>query len=120
MVMADLSALAVPQSGFSLLHLRAIVNLVCIAAATLPMLRRPRETDWMSVRYRWMAGACLGLAAAAATELVVRIVPFTERAQVWTATAVVTGLTAAVGCFLIGRYDPPAPPHASGGTNRTA
>jgi uncharacterized membrane protein len=120
MVMADLSALAVPQSGFSLLHLRAIVNLVCIAAATLPMLRRPRETDWMSVRYRWMAGAYLGLVAAAATELVVRIVPFTARAQVWTATAVVTGLTAAVGCFLIGRYDPPTPPHASGGTNRTA
>ena len=108
MLVADSSALAIRQftGGFNVLHAGAVVNFGCIVAAMLPMLRRPRRPDRFEVHYRWMSAAYIGLIAAAATELVVRLGPFTTKAQLWTATGVVTLIVMSVGALLIGRYYP--------------
>lgn len=120
MLVADVSALTIRQftGSFNVLHAGAAVNLGCVVAAMLPMLRRPRPPNWLEVHYRWMGAAYLGLIAAAATELVARLGPFTTKAQLWTATAVVTLLVMAVGTLLIGRYHPRKSTRASDVTAR--
>jgi hypothetical protein len=70
----------------------------------LPVLRHPHSPDWKARHYRWMSGSYVGLLAAAATELVVRTIPFSTKAQVWIATTAATTLVTAVGCLLIARY----------------
>src|SRR5438132_7454089 len=74
MLVADGTALMIYQfTGRSnILHVGAIVHLICIVVAMLPVLRNPRPADWKIRPCRSMSGSYLGLIAAAATELVVR------------------------------------------------
>jgi len=41
---------------FNLFHAGAIVNLACIVAAMIPVLRTPRAPDWTTKHYRWISG----------------------------------------------------------------
>jgi uncharacterized membrane protein len=106
MLVADGAALMIYQftGRFNIFHIGAIVNAICIVAAMLPVLRDPRSPDWKARHYRWMSGSYVGLLAAAATELVVRTVPFSTKAQVWITAAAATIIVTVVGRLLIARY----------------
>jgi hypothetical protein len=74
MLVADGAAMLVFQftDRFNILHVGAIVNLLCIVLAIVPVLRTPRPSNWKNQHYYWMSWSYVGLLAAAATELVVR------------------------------------------------
>ena len=102
---------------FNILHAGAIVNLVFVVLAVVPVLRTPRPSNWKNQHYYFMSWSYVGLLAAAATELVVRTVHLSTRGQAWTVTAVTTILVTAIGYVLIERYRPvsesqPAPGNA--------
>ena len=111
MVLADASALTILQftGGFNILHAGTIMNLACIAAATRPLVRRPRPANWIAVHYCWISGAYVGLIAAAAAEFVVCVVPFATKGQVWAATGITAAVITTVGSLLIARYHPRSP-----------
>jgi uncharacterized membrane protein len=123
MLVADGTALLIYQftGRFNILHVGAVANLICVIAAMVPVLRNPRPVDWKARHYRWISGSYLGLIAAAATELVVRTLPFSTRGQAWIATAGVATAATVVGAILIHRYRhlaepnlaPRAPPEAA-------
>jgi uncharacterized membrane protein len=108
MLVADGAALLVFQftGKFNILHVGAIVNLLCVIAAVVPVLRTPRPQNWKNLHYYWMSWSYVGLIAAAATELVVRTVHLETRGGAWTVTAAVTALVTAIGYILINRYRP--------------
>ena len=108
MLIVNISTLSVRRftGGFNIFHVEAGLNLACVVAAMLPMLRRPRPSNWLLTHYRWMAGAYIGLIAAGLTELVVRLGPFATKTQLWTASAAVGAIVTIVGCGLIARYRP--------------
>jgi uncharacterized membrane protein len=74
MLIADGTAMLVFQftGRFNILHFGAIINLLCIIFAIVPVLRSPRPSNWKYQHYYFMCWAYVGLLAAAATELVVR------------------------------------------------
>src|SRR5215470_14860148 len=67
MLVADGTALLVYQftGRFNVLHAGAIMNLVCIVVAIIPLLRSPRPANWKLLHYYWIAWSYLGLIAAA-------------------------------------------------------
>lgn len=108
MLVADGAAMLVFQftGRFNILHIGALVNLVCIVGAVIPVLRSPRPQNWKNQHYYWMSWSYVGLLAAAATELVVRTVPLATRQQAWMVTAAVSVVVTAIGFVLINRYRP--------------
>jgi uncharacterized membrane protein len=108
MLVADGAALLVFQftGKFNILHAGAIVNLLCVSAAAIPVLRTPRPANWKNLHYYWMSWSYVGLIAAAATELVVRTVHLGTREQAWAVTAAMSALVTAIGYILINRYRP--------------
>jgi uncharacterized membrane protein len=108
MLVADGTAMLVYQftGRFNIFHAGAIVNLVCVVLAIVPMLRNPRPPNWKLKHYYFIAWSYVGLISAAATETVVRSGVLATREQIWTATAVTTALVTAVGYVLINRYRP--------------
>ncbi len=91
---------------FNIFHIGAIVNLLAIFLAVIPVLRSPRPQNWKIQHYYWISWSYVGLLAAAATELVVRNGHLATRDQVWgVATAITLAVTAA-GYILINRYRP--------------
>jgi uncharacterized membrane protein len=108
MLIADGAALLIFQftGKFNIFHIGAIVNLVCIIAAVIPVLRSPRRSNWQNHHYYWMSWSYVGLLAAAATELVVRSSHLATRQQAWTVTAVTSVVVTAIGYVLINRYRP--------------
>jgi uncharacterized membrane protein len=108
MLVADGAAMLIYQftGKFNILHIGAIVNLVCIVFAVVPVLRSPRPLRWKTQHYYWMCWSYVGLLAAAATELVVRTLHFPTRGQTWSATAITSALVTVIGGFLISRYWP--------------
>ena len=119
MLVADGAAMLIFQftGKFNILHAGAIVNLVFVVLAVVPVLRTPRSPNWKNQHYYFMSWSYVGLLAAAATELVVRTVHLSTRGQAWTVTAVTTILVTAIGYVLIERYRPvsesqPAPGNA--------
>jgi uncharacterized membrane protein len=108
MLVADGAALAVFQftGKFNVLHAGAIVNLLCVIAAVIPVLRSPRPQNWKNLHYYWMSWSYVGLIAAAATELVVRTVHLGTREQAWAVTSGMTVLVTAIGYILINRCRP--------------
>jgi uncharacterized membrane protein len=112
MLIADGTAMLVFQftGKFNIFHVGAIVNLVCVVAAVIPILRTPRPSNWKMQHYYWMSWSYVGLMAAAVTELVVRTSHLATKQQAWTATAATSVIVTAVGYVLINRYRPVSPP----------
>jgi uncharacterized membrane protein len=108
MLIADGAAMLVFQftGKFNILHVGAIVNLACIVAAVIPVLRTPRPPNWKNQHYYRMCWSYVGLLAAAATELVVRTSHLATREQAWTVTAAISTLVTAIGYVIINRYRP--------------
>jgi uncharacterized membrane protein len=108
MLVADSTALSVYQftGKFNVLHAGAIANLICVVAAVIPLLRSPRPVNWKLQHYYWIAWSYVGLIAAAATELVVRLsLPATpERA--WVMTSVMTIAVTVIGYILVEKNRP--------------
>ena len=105
MSVADGSALLIFQftGRPNVLHVGALVNLLCIAAGLWPVFSRPRPIDWPDRHRVWMARSYIGLLAAAATELTVRTVHFPSSGDVWAATGAVTLLVWLGGRFVVRR-----------------
>jgi uncharacterized membrane protein len=108
MLIADGAAMLIFQftGKFNILHIGAIVNLVCVAAAVIPVLRTPRPANWKNQHYHWTSWSYVGLLAAAATELVVRTSHLATREQAWMVTAATSALVTAIGYVLINRHRP--------------
>ena len=109
MLVADGTALLVYQftGRFNVLHAGAIMNLVCIVVAIIPLLRSPRPANWKLSHYYWIAWSYVGLMAAAATELVVRLSLPATRELAWVMTSAMTIAVTTVGYILIEKYRPP-------------
>src|SRR5436309_10020906 len=108
LLVADGAAMLVYQftGKLNILHFGAVTNLICIGLGMFAVLARPPNTDWRSMHYHWISWSYVGLLAAAATELVVRTVPFADKIQTWSATAAATTTVTVVGFVLIKRNRP--------------
>jgi len=108
MLVADGTAMLVFQftGRFNILHVGAMVNLLCIVLAIVPVLRSPRPLNWKLQHYTWMSWAYVGLLSGGATQLVVRTSHLTTREQTWMVTAAATVIVTAIGYVLINRYRP--------------
>jgi uncharacterized membrane protein len=116
MLVADGTAMLVFQftGRFNILHVGAIVNLLCIVLAILPVLRSPRPSNWKNQHYYFMSWSYVGLLAAAVTELVVRTGPLATRERAWMATAATSVVVTTIGYVLINRYRPVSGSQPSG------
>jgi uncharacterized membrane protein len=114
MLVADGTVMLVYRfSGhFNLFHVAAIVNLACIGLAIVPLLRSPRPANWRSTHYYFIAWSYVSLMSAAATEIVVRLLPLTTRGQIGLAGFVLSIAAMTIAYIVIGKYRPPgeAPP----------
>jgi uncharacterized membrane protein len=108
MLIADGTAMLVFQftGKFNILHVGAVVNLLCIVLAIVPALRSPRPSNWKVQHYYFMCWAYVGLLAAAATELVVRTSRLATVGQAWAVTAAISIIVTVTGYVLINRYRP--------------
>ena len=108
MIIASATALTMYRftGSFNAFHAGAIVNLVCIIAGMIPVLRTPRAPDWKVQHYRWMSSSYIGLAAAASTELAVRVLPLGSRGAVWIVAGVAVLAVSVAGSILIRRNRP--------------
>lgn len=108
MLVADGTALLVYQftGKFNVLHAGAILNLACIVMGVIPLLRSPRPAKWKSLHYHWIAWSYVGLLAAAATELMVRMSTLATHGQAWAVTSAVTMTITAIGYMVIERNRP--------------
>jgi uncharacterized membrane protein len=97
--------------AFNIFHVGALVNLVFVIAAIVPVLRTPRPANWKLWHYHFIAWSYVGLIAAALTETVVRLSYPITPALAWTVTTVVSALVTAIGYVLIRRYRPPSDSH---------
>jgi|SRR5579871_386513 len=108
MIVADGTALAMYRftGSFNVFHALAIVNLVCIFGAMLPLLQSPRPVNWLMRHYRWITGSYIGPVAAGATQLIIRVLPTGSRTELWIVAAVVILSATVVGTSLIRRNRP--------------
>jgi uncharacterized membrane protein len=108
MVVVDGAAMLLYRftGGFNAFHVGAIVNLVAIVCAMVPMLMSPRPAQWRQLHYHFMGWGFVGLMAAAVTELVVRSTALPHGAA-WAVSAAATGLVTLIGAIMIRRYRPP-------------
>ena len=117
MLVADGAAMLVFQftGRFNILHIGALVNLLCIILAVVPVLRSPRPSNWKYQHYYFISWSYVGLLAAAVTELVVRTNPLATREQAWTVTAAASVVVTVIGYVLINRYRPVSRSHPAPG-----
>jgi uncharacterized membrane protein len=117
MLIADGTAMLVFQftGKFNILHFGALVNVLCIILAIVPVLRSPRPSNWKVQHYYFMCWAYVGLLAAAATELIVRTSSLASRAQGWAVTAATSIAVTVIGYVLIHRYRPVSGSQPAGG-----
>lgn len=115
MLVADGTAMLLYRftGAFNIFHVGALVNLVFVVAAIVPVLRTPRPANWKLWHYMFMAWSYVGLIAAAWTETVVRLSHPITPASAWSVTAIVSALVTAIGYVLIRRYRPPSDSQAS-------
>jgi uncharacterized membrane protein len=118
MVISNATALMMYRftGTFNAFHAGAIVNFVCLIAAMIPVLRTPRAPDWMTQHYRWMSSSYIGLAAAAATEFSVRVLPLGSRGAVWLTAGVAVLVVSVIGSVLIRRNRPADSPRTEPAT----
>jgi uncharacterized membrane protein len=104
MVVANLSALTVYEFNgrFNTFHVFALISLVSVTMALRPMVAKPRPIHWRRIHYYWVSWSYVGLAAAAVTEFLLRIVevPGGLSAVVGTPPVIL------LGAWLIPRYAP--------------
>jgi uncharacterized membrane protein len=114
MIIADATALTMYRftGSFNAFHAGAIVNLVCIIAGMIPVLRTPRAANWKAQHHGWMSGSYIGLASAASTELAVRVLPLGSRGAVWVVAGLAVLAVSVVGSILIRRNRPAESPQA--------
>ena len=93
--------------GFNFFHVGALVNVVFVITAIVPVLRTPRPSGWKHWHYYFMSWSYVGLIAAASSEVIVRLGQPVTRGMAWSLTAVVTALVTTIGYVLIRRYRPP-------------
>jgi uncharacterized membrane protein len=110
MLLVDGTALLLYRftGSFNMFHVGALVNLVCIVGAIVPMLWTPRLQGWKYRHYYFISWSYVGLLAAAVNEAIVRSVALASHAQTWSVSAVVTVLVSGIGYILIERHRPPA------------
>jgi hypothetical protein len=65
-----------------------------------------RPPKWKLTRHMWIGWSCIGLLAAALTELFIRTPPLPERGATIVATILVSSLVCTVGVVLIRRHRP--------------
>ncbi|GKQ54455.1 hypothetical protein [Bradyrhizobium sp. Ce-3] len=85
-----------------------MVNFACIVAAIVPLLRSPRPANWRLTHYYFISWSYVSLISAAATEIMVRLLPLTTRGQVGLVALALSIMTMTVAYVLIGKYRPPA------------
>jgi uncharacterized membrane protein len=104
MVVTNLSALTVYEFNgrFNTFHAFALISLVSVAMALRPMIASPRPPYWRRMHYYWVSWSYVGLAAAAVTEFLLRVV------QVRGDLAAVIGSPPVIliGAWLINRFAP--------------
>jgi len=109
MVALNVTALMIYRlfGKFGPFHVFAILSLITIVAGFIPAYRKQPRATWMHTHFRWMCGSYVGLAAATASEMIVRMPPagfIQTRAMFF---GLITGASVAVGvvgAFLISRY----------------
>jgi uncharacterized membrane protein len=113
MLVADGAALLMFQltGRFNVFHVAAIVNLIAIVLAVIPVLRSSRPLSWKIQHYYWISWSYVGLIAAAATEIVVRTGHLVAREQVWTVASAISASVTAIAYILINQYRPDAGSH---------
>jgi uncharacterized membrane protein len=93
--------------GLGPFHVFALLSLVTLIAGFLPAFsRRPRDR-WMYHHFRWMAGSYVGLVAATAAEIAVRLPGIRSPGTgslFFILVFVSSALVGVVGAFLIARY----------------
>ncbi|NEV00784.1 DUF2306 domain-containing protein [Bradyrhizobium uaiense] len=112
MLVADGTAMLVYRftGALNLFHVGAIVNFACIVAAIVPLLRSPRPVNWRLKHYYFISWSYASLTSAAATEIVVRLLPPMTRGQIGLVALALSIATMTIAYVLIGRYRPPAEP----------
>jgi uncharacterized membrane protein len=106
--------------AFNIFHVGALVNLVFVVVAIVPVLRTPRPANWKLWHYNFIAWSYVGLIAAALTEVAVRLGQPMTHGMSWMISALVSGLVTAVGFVLIPRYRPPREPRSAVGATAIA
>jgi uncharacterized membrane protein len=103
---------------FSMFHAAAITNLACIMLAIVPLLRSPRPANWRTTHYYFIAWSYVSLMSAAAINIMVRLLPLTNRGQIgWTAL-VVSIVVMMIAYVVIGKCRPL--PDATAGPTKLA
>src|SRR5262249_49812896 len=78
-----------------------------VIVGIVPVLRTPRPAGRKHWHYYFIAWSYVGLIAAAATEIIVRLSQPATRGMAWSRTAVVTALVTAIGYARVQRSRPP-------------
>jgi hypothetical protein len=117
MLIADGAVMLLSQftGRFSILHIGAIANMLCIILAIIPVLRSPRPLNWKYQHYYFICWSYVGLLSGGATQLAVRTSHLATREQAWMVTAAATAIVIAVGYVLINRYRPVSRSHPAPG-----
>jgi uncharacterized membrane protein len=92
---------------FNLFHVGAILNVVCIVLAIVPLLRSPRPANWRLTHYRFISWSYVSLMSAAAVNVVSRLLPLTTRGGIGLAAFVLSIATMVIAYVVIGKYRPP-------------
>jgi len=110
MLVADGTAMLVYRftGALNLFHVGAIVNFACIVLAVVPLLRSPRPTNWRLKHYYLISWSYVSLMSAAATEIVVRLLPPMTRGQIGLVALALSIMIMTIAYILIGKYRPPA------------
>lgn len=89
---------------FGPFHVLALISLITLAAGLAPaIMRRPKDT-WIEKHYRCMAHSYIGLWAATAAEVGIRI-PFVQENGLFAqATILGTAIAMLVGNYLLSRF----------------
>jgi hypothetical protein len=91
---------------FNLFHVAAIVNLVLIVLAIVPLLRTPRPANWRTTHYNFIAWSYVSPMSALAVNILVRLLPLTTREQVGLTALAVSVVTTAIAYVVIAKYRP--------------
>jgi uncharacterized membrane protein len=92
---------------FGPFHVLAILSLITIVVGFIPAYRKQPRATWMHKHFRWMCGSYVGLAAATASEIIVRVPPagFIQTRTMFFGLIIAASMAIGIaGGFLIRRY----------------
>ncbi len=102
---------------FGPFHVLALVSMGSIVGGMVPVLLRQRIGGWIYWHYYFMNWSVVGLYAAFWAETFTRTLPMK---QFWPVVMIATGITAAIGSFLIRRHSARLLPEKSQTTRKQA